>query len=164
MVNDAGISRCSKAFLLNILTVSLLWGIGLLIGISFASHFRGLLSSLMCSAVLQPVSIFFPLMNVLFLFVFLICKRGFLLFVCFIKAICFGFASMSLSCLFGSSGWLVRGLLLFSDTVMCLYLLNCILCFGQCAVRKCKLSNAMVCVAAFLLDYLVISPFAGGLF
>ena len=55
MVNDAGISRCSKAFLLNILTVSLLWGIGLFIGISFASHFRGHVSSLIsCKSSMLP--------------------------------------------------------------------------------------------------------------
>lgn len=164
MVNNVGTSRCSKAFFLKVLTLSLLWGFGLLVGISFTSCFRGSFASLVCSAILQPVSIVFLLVNVLFLYIFVTCKRGVLLFACFIKAICFGFTWMSLGCLFSSSGWLVRGLLLFSDTAMCLFLLSRTLYIVQCTARRSVPYSAIVCVAAIVFDYLVLSPFASGLF
>lgn len=164
MVNNMGTSHCSKAFPLNSLMVCLLWGLGLFIGFLFASYFRGYVSSLMCSAVLQPVSIVFPLANVLFLFIFWIHKRGVLLFACFAKAICFGFTWMSLGCLFGSSGWLVRGLLLFSDTVICMFLVSYTVHVGRYTARRDIPYSAIICFTAILVDYLLISPFASGLF
>ena len=164
MVNNFDLSRCKNAFLLNTVALCMLWGFGLFVGFSFSFVCRDSLSSLMRSAFSQPVSIVFTVFCTILLFLFLFYRHGILLLVCFIKSICFGFTWMSIAYLFGSSGWVVRGLFLFSDTAMCLFLLLLMLDVNPQYTHKSTLCSAIICLAVVYFDYIVLSPLACGLF
>ena len=164
MVNNTDLYCCKNTFFLKTLEVCFLWGLGLFLGISFSCYFCNQTFSLLHSVILQPISIFFPFINLAFLFLLLICKQGILLFTCFGKAVCFGFTWMSIGYLFGSSCWIIRSLLLFTDSVLCLCLLCCALGFSRRNARRSTSYSIFICCAVFVADYFVLSPFARGLF
>lgn len=103
--------------------LSLCWLLGVLLGFFAALHAGECLSALMCCADMGTVSI----VNLLFscLFPFLIAALAaylsepwLLLIVCLLKAFSFSFCAFGISLAYGSAGWLVRILLLFSDLIL----------------------------------------------
>ena len=164
MVNNIVHTRCKNAFLSNAGAICFLWSFGLFAGFFFSYVCRDSVSLLMLSAFFRPVSIVFPAACVIFLFLFFVCCQSILLLACFFKSICFGFAWMSIAYLFGSSGWIVRGLILFCDTVMNLSMLMLALDFNSQHTHKSKMIYATICLIAVLFDYIVLSPFVSGLF
>lgn len=150
--------------------VILPWVIGLLVGFWFAYTFKGFFTSLMHMAVVCPVSIVASVACVLFpylisVYFFLHHRRLLLYFVCFIKAACYAFSFATLSVIFGSAGWLICALFLFSDTYVCILILNLCLCVRQrMDIPGSVLLQTTICLVVILIDSLYISPFLCGLF
>ena len=153
-----------------LLIVSLLttWLLGFLLGYYFCepSFF-----SMMRSVVFEPVSIvglftclFLPL---LFSFFSVITNHPvIILIVCFLKAVSFGFSCAILSGLFTSAAWMIRFLLLFSDSCFCVVLLVLWICrfrswktHSFCDFFTCSFIGIGIAAA----DIFVISPYLQGL-
>lgn len=102
------------------LYLALCWIAGLLMGSLLAIGAGNAFSSWMRTADLGCVSIV-SFVTVLFLpflfsaFAVMISRPQLLLLICFLKAFSFGFCASGITQCFQSAGWLVRGLLLFSD-------------------------------------------------
>lgn len=82
--------------------------------------------------------------------------------ISFLKAFSFAYVAASVSQAFGSSGWLIRLLLLFTDicTAPILFLLWLGCLNGFLNIRSAKwLFFAVICIAICGFDYFVISPF-----
>ena len=103
----------------------LVWLVGLCVGYLLCdpSYFP-----LMRCAVIQPVSIvglficiFLPL--ILSYFFVLFEKPIYILIVCFIKSVAFGFSNALIASIFDTSSWLIRFLYLFSDTLFLIFLM-----------------------------------------
>ena len=82
--------------------------------------------------------------------------------ICFIKLFTFSFVLMGLRLAFGSAGWLVCGLLMFSDFISVLFLVS--LCFhhihGFLPSVYWDIGNRMIGIIAIsLLEYYYIAPF-----
>lgn len=81
--------------------------------------------------------------------------------ICFFKAFAFGYCSCGILLSFRSAGWLVRLLLLFSDSLMLMPLLWLWLCHIKGSRIRLK-RNTMVCLLTALaigaVDYMYISP------
>ena len=82
--------------------------------------------------------------------------------VCFVKAVVFGFCSCGTLLVFGSSGWLIRFFLLFTDSCTLLPMLW----FWLRHIDGSKLSlkrDIVICFSLFVLlcafDYFIISPY-----
>ena len=112
------IGRCRRSCKI---ILAALWCAGLICGISAAAC-AGILPSLMracCQSRVSIVSLLFvPLLPFLFsaFAVFISCPR-LVCFVGFLKAFSFGLCLRAVSAAFGSAGWLVCSLLLFTDCV-----------------------------------------------
>ena len=82
--------------------------------------------------------------------------------ICFIKALTFGICLSGISVAFGGSGWLMRILMLFSDSCM-IVLLLWFWCRHLTGKGNMLMWDAAVCAgAAFvigLFDYFLVSPF-----
>lgn len=87
---------------------------------------------------------------------------AFLFPICFFKAFSFGCCLYSVSVAFGSAGWLVRVLLLFSDSCMMVPLLW-FWCRHQAGNRDLIKQDLVVCASCAALigatDYFLISPY-----
>lgn len=85
----------------------------------------------------------------------------------FVKAMCFGFACCICCDAFGSAGWLIRCLLLFSDTVsafalVCLWLR---LFFNPAFSTKQTIKHiTILSIGLFCFEHFVVSPFVVSLF
>lgn len=145
---------------------------GLLFGILLFRVAGNSLISLMPGILTCPVSIVdllipFTLPFLLSAIAVYLCIPGTLPFICFLKTTQFSFVSCGVMASFGSSGWLIRILFLFSD-ICCLALLY-LYWLRHISVGR-LFSRIEVCfflVAAVLItgiDYLVIFPFLQGLF
>lgn len=138
---------------------------GLVLGILWGSHTGIISDSWMLGALTSPLSI--PGLTAILLVPFLLIalaifySRLWLLCLTLVmKMFCFGACGWALTAFFGSAGWLVRFLLMFSDSMMLP-----MLCF--LALRRCtgRLSRGdfllgvgwMVLVGA--LDFWLVSPF-----
>lgn len=83
--------------------------------------------------------------------------------IAFIKAVIFGFCSCCIMFTYGDSGWLVRSLLLFSDSMMLV-----VLCWywirqlgnGRLRLKQNTLLCSYLAVLIGMVDYMYISPFA----
>lgn len=147
-----------------------------LAGISFGLYAANLasvhISSLMLTLVDQRVSIvgmliifIFPLLLSAVLIHFSAHRLLFLF--AFLKAFCYSFSSCCIFLSFGSAGWLIQSLLMFSDTVLAIVLLWFWFRFfsaktvelGRDAGICCIITACVVCI-----DYFMVSPFLASLF
>jgi hypothetical protein len=92
---------------------------------------------------------------------------GLLAVLCFIKSVCFGFVSSGLLMAWGSAGWLIRLLLMFSDLICLVPLWWCWIHFSEDEARNGSFSLWIPCMIAaciVCLDYRYISPLLTKLF
>lgn len=152
--------------------LAVFWIAGMLTGLHISNTVNAFDNSLMRAAVLSGVSmvgllavVLFPLILSAIAVYFSVPLFFFLL--SFGKAFGFAFCSFRILTAFGSAGWLVRWLLLFSDTCMSVVLLwfwiRNINGIGASSKK-----DLAVCAAFALLigcfDYFVVSPFLRMLF
>lgn len=154
-------SRYCTVFLL------LIWIAGSASGILFALMIHADVRPMLYDAISQPLSLIDIL--VVDLLPFLICTLAVscseiwvLPVVSFLKASAFSFTACAISMAFGESGWLIRFLLLFSNTlllpVFCLYCQRYIR--GNKASAFCERFIWFLIAAAIgCLDYFLVSPF-----
>ena len=147
------------------------WIAGLLCGLFFVSKAAEPLSLLMHTAVYNHITLF-GLAAVLFLPLIASAAAVYLgahilIFpICFIKSFAFGVCLCGVSVAFGSAGWLVRVLLLFSDSCMIVVLLwfwYRHLTGDRSVLRRDTVLCAAVALFVGLVDYLFVSPFFAGL-
>ena len=166
LYSNFGLHFRQRSYLIISLIIS--WCLGILFGYFF---YEPSFSSMVRCAVMQPVSIvglfsclFFPL---LFSYLSVIMNKPIIiLIVCFLKAASFGFSVTILSSLFATATWLVRFLLLFSDSFFCIVLLLLWLrrfhhskIHNYCDFFICS----MIGIGIAAVDIFVISPFLQGL-
>ena len=168
MFNARG-SFCFRGNVFCLFLLITVWFIGLFLGIGI---YDPMYSSLMCSVLLQPVSIvglvmilFLPLFSV---YVSLILNKPIIsVIVCFLKAVSFGFTGCLITHNYGNASWLVRLLFLFSDHC-CVILLFVFWFYFFCsfASNRTKYHSVFFLIAVLIamFDYFVISPFMRGLF
>ncbi len=143
------------------------WIVGLLCGVSFASvakdfdfpQMRSLAYSRVSIAGLAAVLVFPLTISAVAVYLNV---PVFLFPICFLKAFSFGYCLYSISVAFGDAGWLVRVLLLFSDSCMMVPLLW-FWCRHQGRKRKSIKRDLTVCTSFAALigvtDYYLISPY-----
>ena len=142
------------------------WSLGQILAIILASISGDSFFTLMRMAVSTRVSIvgLFAMSYLPFLFsafAVYICKPKLLYLIVFLKALLFVFCSLSCVAVFPSAAWLVRILLLFSDSlllpVLCWFSIRHISGYGNLK------NDFSLCTAFFILaaslDYCVVSPF-----
>lgn len=144
---------------------------GLLMGSIVAAQAQESIASWMRTAEFQRVSIVSLLSVTCLPFLIsalaVMISQTWLLFpICFLKAFCFGFCATGVSCVFGSAGWLVCGLLLFTDLCSMPLLIFWWLRYLD-GLRRLRFSDtALTASLLFLigsLDHCVISPFLAGI-
>lgn len=156
---------------ISLFSLSFIWFAGLLVGKCVSSHLTSIVTELFHSAVILKNSLFFDILisgawfSVTYL---IICRMPLLImpFV-FLKALLFGFSSEGCAIAFGSAGWLVRNLLMFSGSIHSLLFL--VLCFtglqeGKSIPVKLFLKFLIAAIIVELIDYLVVSRFLISLF
>ncbi len=143
------------------------WGIGLLAGIYIAYNAPATTLSMMRMCYFPRVSIIgFVLILTFPLILSVIAIRLHIPFMCYfialLKAFCFSYSTGCIIILYGSAGWLVRWLLIFSDscTVVVLFWFWFRYVSGDREVGKrdvviCILLTILICCA----DYYIVSPF-----
>lgn len=152
--------------------VSLTWILGLLLGSWFAfANWQGI-ARMVAQACVTPHSVFFAFLNNTALFgsVFLLYRyfgKFKVLPIVLLKAFLLSICGIAISHVYGSAGWLVSGLLLFSDFGICFVLLL----FSFRILRSKKVLQMRDCSAYFgialvmiLFDHFVVSPFLRMLF
>lgn len=155
-----------------LITFSLFWIAGILLGFGLFFICRPFLFLQMRSAILQPVSIvglcssiFLPLFCTV---VSILLNRPILaLAVCFIKAASFSFSISWISAIYGAASWLVYMLFMFSD--ICFLLILFIYWFRFPYSFNAKFKRFFCSAVLFgsliaLGDYFIISPFLVRLF
>lgn len=150
-----------------IILLAFFWTLGLFLGIYSSFPMEDSFFRLMRAAAGCRVSIvgLFAVLILPFLFsafAVYFSQPWLLLLICFLKAYCFGFCCFLTQISFGSAGWLLRLLLLFSDC--CILPVLCWFWIRHISGEKRALwQDLAVCAAASLLiggvDYCVISPF-----
>ena len=142
------------------------WCMGLCTGSFAAVHTTCPLSSLMGAAASGGVSIIGLFVSLCVPFMIsVLCLRFHALILIYLTAFCkaviLGFCSCAVYCCFGSAGWLVRGLLLFSEIISCTALLWLVLkhISGSDHLLRDSVLCGTVIAAAGLADYLAVSPF-----
>ena len=151
--------------------LAICWCLGLLCGTILFQRADPSFFSLMRSACVGPVSIV-GLLGVslipflLSAFAVFISAHWLLLLICLLKAGCFAAVSLGIMEAFGTAGWLVRILLLFSDSISVI-LLYIFWLRHLCGRRRfCCLDMLLFFSLSTLLssvDYCIISPFWAGL-
>jgi len=152
--------------------VLIFWTAGFLAGFCFFTLCKPLSVSLMRSAIFQPVSIVGLCLHIFIPF-FLVAYSppsvylGIIKVCYFIKALSFGFIVASISYLYGSAGWLVSGLYLFSEYCTFPLFLLCSLWPKDVKSDVFRVRSLIVCICLcfiiILFDYYIISPFLRGL-
>jgi len=143
------------------------WTAGLFLGVFLANHVHDNYFLLMRMAAKSRVSIVGLLTSAvlpfLFVFYFAYIRRFWpIIAVCFLKGFLFCAGAAAVSVAFGSAGWLVRLLLLFTD--ICLLPIFSWLVLRHCGASARPLQkDAVICSAMVLLicslDYCVVSPY-----
>lgn len=148
------------------------WFTGLGVGILTAIHTSDILTTLMRSAVSQPVSISGLMIAVFLPFLFTalavsVSESWLLPLICGCKAFSFGYCACGVSLTFGQSSWLLQFLLMFSDhlSVPMLYLF----CLRNLKGRSAGLSADVLlfggwCALVVFMDHRFVSPFLVKLF
>jgi len=146
------------------------WLLGILFGISVANVASLQFSSLMCTLFSQRVSIVwmliihtFPLLLSAVLMHF---SAYFLLFLfAFLKSFCYAFSSYIVYLYFGSAGWLLQSLLMFSGSGVAVVLL--FYWFRTLPSRMIMRDTCICCIITVCfvcVDYFLVSPFLESLF
>lgn len=145
----------------------LIWSAGLLLGIFLANEAPATTLSMMRTPDYPRVSIIGLVLIVAFpLITSAIAVRLCFPLLCFIfaflKAICFSYCASCISVVYGSAGWLVRLLLVFSDS--CAIAVFLWFCFRHIAGNRGAIKrDTIICVSLTVLfccvDYYVVSPF-----
>lgn len=154
-----------------IVLLALFWCVGLFFGIYTACSFNDAFVPLMRAAVQCRVSIV-GLLLILFLpflfaaFAVYFSQPWLLLVIGFVKAFSFGFCCFAAQSCFGSAGWLVRLLLLFSDS--CMLPVLCWFCVRHIsgdlmAIRKDLILALALAIVVGSIDYYWVSPFLAAL-
>lgn len=163
---DLSAWRCKKP----IFVLACAYFIGLFSGVLISMSASDALVSTMRAAVFGRVSIFGLLSTILLPLLFsafavYISRPVLLIPIAFFKAFLFSFLGMGILAAFGSAGWLVRCLLMFSD-ILTMPLLWWYWIRSSSNQGTCQRSS-LVCAAAVCLigslDYCVISPFLANL-
>ena len=159
----------SRKYSLVILAFS--WFLGLFLGVVFSIAAGDSIISLMSTAVSSRVSIVGLLTAILLPFLLsafavLICEPCLLVVIAFGKAFVFSYLSLGLMAAYGSAGWLVWLLLMFSDCcflpLLMLYWIHFI--FGgrsQAIPVTAMIGFAAVAIGSF--DFYIVSPFLASL-
>ena len=146
---------------------SFLWILSVLFGMLFASNEQGTASSLICCALLQDASLigflltaFLPLLiAVVSIFLQIVSP---LYIICFIKGISLGYCMISFLAAFGSAGWLLAVLILFSN-ISSLILFHYLSLLHLSSSRAISLEDFLIAFILFLgigiVDYIAISPY-----
>lgn len=147
--------------------LALSWSLGLFAGVFFGIQAGPSVLSLMRAASVSRVSIVGLLIcNVLpfLISAFAVSLQRSLLLpvIAFLKAFSFGFCAMAIVRAFGTAGWLVGGLLLFSDCLslpaLCWFWLR--QADGRCVqLKKDLITGLLVTAIAGILDCCLIAPF-----
>ena len=146
--------------------ITMCWFAGLVLGAILAFSYRSVFSSLMCCAVVQPVSIVNLLVSTIFpfaLFAFAICnrKQWIICSICFYKSFSHFFCAIAIYLQFHTVGWLIYLLILFPD--VCMLLLMFFLSFKYVqeqmkSTGSLLYGSAMVLLAVNGIVYSWISP------
>ena len=145
----------------------LAWSLGLVVGVYFFLSAGTPVFSMMREIPAGSVSIVSLLVTGLIPFLFtayavFISSYWLILAVCFCKAILNSFISMGITVAYASAGWLVRSLLLISDSFICVLLLFLWLRFRSESKTRWFLSW-LVCIVISTSVFYIISPYAAGL-
>lgn len=140
----------------------LAWSLGCFIGSALATQ-SGLFS-LMRSAMFCKLSLlgFLLTISTPFLFSYILCRYFgylFVLPVVFLKSCSFSFFYFCISLAFGNAGWLVKWLLLFSDSLcVCLFLWFCFRVASD--IKNVHQFTVCICFSTFIgcIDYFYILP------
>ena len=163
IVSQKPVHACNNQLVNRIFFV---WFLGFAFGTLFAVLFRSLFSALMCSAVLQPVSIVgLAVSTVLPLFLLALAfynhKRWILYFVCFYKAFSHFFCAASIYVRYQSAGWIVYFLVMFSDFFTLLFILVLSLIYAMNQLRTagvCLHCSVIILLMVCGVAYFWISP------
>jgi len=155
----------------NIPPVSFLWVLGLVSGMILQLCSGGFFPSLMLGIPLGSVSIVSLFTSVFLPFLFsafavYISQPLLLHFIAFWKAFAFSFVSTGMVICFGSSGWLIRLLLMFSDWVTMPILFWYLHCHDSSAYHFSGIEFFVICVLILCIgsfDYVYILPFMAGM-
>ena len=138
------------------------WIVGIFAGYHFASQIDIIHFSLMRSALTSRVSIVsLLLVHILpFLLVILIdnfLSKAFISIMLFIKAFLFSSISFLISFSFWKAGWLVRNLLLFSDSVISFYFLLFSVRIVDCKKPNLLITSIMISICCLINHYIISS-------
>ena len=144
------------------------WTAGLLGGMQLYSHAGICDLAWMCRVYGVSVSVPGQFCVYFLPFLFTVCavfaeKRGLIYIIGASKAVLYGFVIQAISAVYGSAGWLVRGVVLFCDSAWMLWLY--VFWQRMLSARKCLsiagvVCGVMLCVVLSALDCCVISPFS----
>lgn len=161
-----------KKFIYGKLLLIICWLAGLLIGFIYAKGHCTELYFLMRIAVAQRVSIVgivfslsFPL--IISAIAIHLDSPLVLSILAFLKAFCFGCCCCAVVAAFGSSGWFIRWLLLFSDScivVVLLWLWLKSFAGDEHTIHADVLISIVIAIIIGCVDYFVVSPFMVSLF
>lgn len=150
------------------ISLAFFWLFGFVSSLLYASVNRVSVIWLMLSALVRPVTyinlLVVTLLPLVILILIHVTRRPFLsFFLLFGKGFCVGFCLYSLLLTFGSAGWLIFSIFLFSDLFLLLPLFSaCLICFSS--NRMVWKKNLYIYLSlAFtipLIDSMVLSPFA----
>ena len=153
-----------------VIFLAFFWLLGISLGISVANVASCQFSSLMCTLFCQRVSIVrmliihtFPLLLSAVLMHF--SAYFLLLLFAFVKAFCYAFSSYSIYLYFGSAGWLLQPLLMFSGSSVAVVLL-----FYWFRMLPSRIITRDICICCIItvcfvcIDYFLVSPFLESLF
>lgn len=154
-------------FKTNFVVLGFAWTIGLILGGFLSLSVDTIVSSSMRAAATSSMSIIgflSVLLLPLVLSAFVVCfsKNCFLVPIAFLKAILFSFVAVGVITSFGTAGWLVSCLLLFSDCLVLPLLWWFWLCSASAKRADVLRCGFLVCVCILLIgcfDYYTVAPF-----
>lgn len=147
--------------------LSVLWSLGLVCGLFFVSLLDDFLFELFYDASInRPLLLGILVVTILPIAVSAIavyCSAPLLIYVlCILKAFCFSFGLCGVVAVFGYSGWLIRLLLLFSDSCMAIllfWLWYRVLSPNHKAVLRDLLICSAIAAIIGMVDYFLVSPY-----
>lgn len=151
----------------SVILLSVLWTLGLVCGLYFVSSTDSLLLESIYMAASARPSFFGILVITLFPIaisaVSVYSSASVLIYLfCVLKAFCFSFVLCGVISVFGYSGWLIRSLLLFSDScmvVLLFWLWYRILLSKRNTVHRDLWIGTAIAAAVGTIDYFLVSPY-----
>ena len=169
MLHCAGKSPAMRKLICKecVILLPVLWVIGFAVGLYFLTIMDSGLQELFYSASVCSVSVVGMLISA-FLPIFISAIAAYfsvpvlIYALCFFKAVCYSFVLCGIVTAFGYSGWLIRLMLLFTDsaiTVLLFWLWHKLLSSDCCFTGQAFLICAAVAVAICAIDYFLVSPY-----